>query len=406
MIKDNALLALKNLKNRGIRSWLTMLGIFIGIAAVVSLISLGSGLQSAITGQFASIDPDKLTITNAETGFGPPGSTAIRKLNKKDFSVLSDVNGVDLVIQRLIRVVEVNFNDVSKFKYVANLPEEESQISVIYDTLNVEPIQGRLLTENDRRKIVLGNDFLDESDFGKEIRLGRTIQIQDTNFEVIGFLEKAGTFTINSVILMPDSDLRKILDIPNDEYDILIVQVKNQDEIGVVKERVEEALRKDRGLKKGEEDFSVQTPEQGIQTINTILTIIKLVVGGIAAISLLVGAIGIANTMYTSVLERKKEIGVMKAIGAKNPEILLLFLFESAFLGLAGGIIGAAIGLGLAFLAAYLVASAFPGLNFSVTLSYPLIFLSILFSLLIGSVSGLLPALQASKLKPVEALRK
>src|SRR3990167_4917358 len=103
MIKDNFLLALKNIKNRGIRSWLTMLGIFIGIAAVVSLISLGSGLQSAITGQFASIDPDKLTITNAETGFGPPGSTAIKKLNSNDLKVVENVNGVEYTVPRLIR---------------------------------------------------------------------------------------------------------------------------------------------------------------------------------------------------------------------------------------------------------------------------------------------------------------
>ena len=406
MIKDNFLLALKNIKNRGIRSWLTMLGIFIGIAAVVSLISLGSGLQSAITGQFASIDPDKLTITNAETGFGPPGSTAIKKLNSNDFDLLENVNGVDLVIQRIIRVVEVNYNDISKFKYIANLPEDEEQISVIYDTLNVKTIQGRLLTKNDRRKVVLGNDFLDKDDFGKEIRLGKTINIQGTDFEVIGFLDKAGTFTINSVILMSDEDMRKILDIPKDEYDILIVQVKDKDKISEVKFQIEESLRDDRNLKIGEEDFSVQTPEQGIQTINTILVIINLVIGGIAAISLLVGAIGITNTMYTSVLERTKEIGVIKAIGAKNSDVLSLFLIESALLGLAGGIIGSIIGLGLAFLVAYIVQSAFPGLNFSVSISYPLISLSILFSLMIGTIAGAFPARQASKLKPVDALRK
>jgi len=131
-----------------------------------------------------------------------------------------------------------------------------------------------------------------------------------------------------------------------------------------------------------------------------------LVVAGIAALSLLIGGIGIANTMYTSVLERTREIGIMKAVGARNQDVLAIFLIESALLGLVGGIIGAAIGLGLAFGVAGLASSALGGIDFKITFSVPLLLAAITFSLLIGVLSGIVPAIQASRLNPVEALRK
>lgn len=397
------LLASKNIKNRGVRSWLTMIGIFIGIAAVVSLISMGQGLQSAVTGQFAALDPDKLVFANTETGFGPPGSTAVQKLNDHDKELIENVNGVDIVVQRLVRVVSFEYNDITEFGYVANIPEEKEAIEVVYDAINLEIEKGRLLDENDRKKVILGNDFL-EDDYGKEIKLGKKVIIQGEEFEVVGFLKKASTFTLNGVIIMPDKDLREILDI-GDEYDLLIIQVKDRDEIDQVKETLERKVMRDRGLKEGEEDFSVQTPQQSIETINTVLDSINIVIAGIAAISLLVGGIGITNTMYTSVLERKKEIGIMKSVGAQNSDILTLFLAESALLGLIGGFIGVLIGLGLAFGAAAAVSSAFAGLEFTITLNYPFLVFAGLFSVFVGGISGVLPALQASKLNPVEALR-
>jgi putative ABC transport system permease protein len=384
MLIDQVLLSVKSLKTRGIRSWLTMLGIFIGIAAVVSLISLGNGLQTAITGQFANIDPDKLIFSNADTGFGPPGSTAVRKLNQDDFDLLEKINGVDVVAQRLVRVVEIEFNDISDFSYIANLPDDQDQIDLIYDALNVKTEEGRLLTKNDRKKVILGNDFKDDR-FGKPLKLGRKISIQGEDFEIVGFLERASTFTINSVVIMPDDDMRRILEL-GDEFDILVVQVKDINEAGVVANRIEDAFRAERNLDPGEEDFSIETPEQSLQTM-------------------LVGGIGITNTMYTSILERRKEIGVMKAVGARNRDILTIFLAESALLGFAGGVVGAAIGLGLAYLAAYGVTTVFPGLNFGVAVSVPLISLAVGFSLVIGTVSGIFPALQAARLQPVDALR-
>jgi len=385
------LLASKNIKNRGIRSWLTMIGIFIGIAALVSLITMGQGLQTAITGQFSTIDPDKLIITNVDTGFGPPGSTAVEKLDDDDKELLESINGVDVVVQRLVRVVSFEFNDKTEFSFVANIPQEKDAIDVVYDALNIELEEGRLLDQNDRRKVILGNDYTSD-DFGKEIRLGKTVTIQGEDFEVIGFLKKAGTFILNGAIIMPDKDLRDILNI-DDEYDILIVQVKDAKEVDDVKSTIERKFRKDRDLDLGEEDFSVQTPQQGIQTINTVLLSIQFVIIGIALISLLVGGIGITNTMYTSVLERRKEIGIMKSIGAKNSDIITIFLAESALLGLVGGIVGIIIGLGLAYGAAAGISGALGGLEFVITPNTSLLIFAGAFSVLVGTLSGVFPAI-------------
>ena len=153
MIIDYILLALKNLKKRGVRSWLTMLGIFLGIAAVVSLISLGQGLQTAITGQFGSLDADKLIVENTGTGFGPPGSTSVRKLTEDDVKIIESVSGVDFVIPRLIRVVKVEFNKLSRFSYIASIPENEEQINIINDALNVASIIKEI---NPNTKIIFG----------------------------------------------------------------------------------------------------------------------------------------------------------------------------------------------------------------------------------------------------------
>ncbi|MCH7567804.1 MAG: ABC transporter permease [Nanoarchaeota archaeon] len=404
MLKDYFFLAIGNLRHRGLRSWLTMLGIFIGIAAVVSLISLGQGLQEAITGQFSTLDPDKLIIENAGTGFGPPGSTSVKKLTEHDLNLIKSISGVEFAIPRLIRSVKVDLDDEREFIFTTSIPDGKKQIEIIEDALNLEIGEGRFLELEDRGKIVVGI-HLKEDHFNGKLKAGKDIKIQGRNFEVIGILKKSSNFIVNNVILMPEDDLKEILEI-EDEIDIIVVQVEDKDKTEEVAQDIERKLRKDRKQKLGEEDFSVQTPLQAIGTINNILNIINLVVIGIAALSLLVGGIGIANAMYTSTLERTKDIGIMKSVGAKNSDILFIFLIESSLLGLVGGIIGAILGLGLAFLVSSIVGSFLGGISLEVRLSFPLLVLAISFSLLIGITSGILPALQASKLNPVDALRQ
>ncbi len=403
MKKDYFVLALGNLKHRGLRSWLTILGVFIGIAAVVALIMMGEGLRIAITGQFSTLSADQLTIENAGTGFGPPGSTVIEKLTQHDVDLISKVNEVDEVIPQLLRVVKTEFNKDLAFNYLASVPNDAKLEEIVYDSFNIA--SGRLLKPDDSGKIVIGSGIAKEESFGKQIVVGNKILIQGKSFEVIGVLEAGSSFQINQVILMNEKDMKKLLDI-KEEYDFIVAKVEDSKYAEATAEKIKDALRKDRNEDLGEETFSVKTSLQAISSVNTILNIINLIVGGIAAISLLIGGVGIANTMYTSVLERTKEIGTMKAVGAKNKEILYIFIIESGLLGLIGGVIGALLGIGLAFGAAGVANSAFGAEILSIQVSLPLIFGSISFAFLIGLISGLTPALQASKLKPVEALRR
>lgn len=405
MIRDYFALVLNNLRRRGVRSWLTMLGIFIGIATVVSLISLGAGLQTAITGQFATLSVDMLTISNAGTGFGPPGSTAIEKLNKNDLELVENVKGVKVAIPRLVRIVSIDFNKAREFKFIGSLPEDNEQRETIYTSLGLDAEFGKLLSGSDQGKIIVGNDFGDENLFGKRIEVGNRLEINGKDFEIVGIMKKASTFQINSVVMMLEDDMKDLLEI-GDEIDIIIAQVENKNDIEEVGKNIEKEFRNDRNLDIGEEDFVVQTPLQAVEGVNNVLNIVNLIVIGIAAISLLVGGIGIANTMYTSVLERTKEIGIMKAIGAKNSDILSIFLIEAGLLGLVGGVVGAVLGLSLAFGVAGIAGSALGGIDLGVRISYPLLLSAINFSFFLGIFSGILPALQASKLNPVEALRK
>jgi len=404
-MKNYFSISLSNLKRRKLRAWLTMLGIFIGIAAVVSLITLGNGLRTAVTGQFGSLSIDTLTIQNAETGFGPPGSTAIEKLEDSDLEIINSISGIEKVIPRWIRISKLEYNGVSRFFYLSNIPEEKDKIDFVYSNTGLKIDEGKLLKQGDRGKVLLGSQIAGKNTFGKKIRIGNKIEIQGEEFEVVGILKPSSSFVFNGVVLMMQEDMKDLLEI-DDEWDLIVAKVEDRNKIQDIAEDIKKELRKDRKLKKGEEDFSVQTPLEGLSAVNTILNVINIVVTGIASISLIIGGIGIANTMYTSVLERNKEIGTMKAIGARNKDILFIFLIESALLGLVGGIIGAGLGLGLAFLISIGASAALGSNILQVSISYLLLLGAIGFSALIGMLAGTLPAIQASKLNPSEALRK
>jgi putative ABC transport system permease protein len=404
MITDFFNLAFRNIKHRGLRSWLTMLGIFIGIAAVVSLISLGNGLGAAINAQFNSLSTDRLVFSNAETGFGPPGSTAVRKLDSHDVDVISGVSGIDIIVTRLIRVMKVEYNRIAQFKYVASLPEDQKEADFVYTSTSIKAEYGRLLDAGEHGKIAVGNDFITNNGYEKDVRVGSNLIIENRSFQVVGILAKTSTFTVNSAILMTEYDMNSILNL-KDETDLIVLQVKDPNQIEFVADNIRKAIRRDRNLNQGEDDFSVQTPTQALSSVQTILTVINIIITGIATLSLIIGAIGITNTMFTSVLERTKEIGIMKAVGARNSDILSVFLIESGLLGLVGGLVGAIIGLSMAFIASYGANTAFGNQLFTVSPSPVLLIGSILFSLFLGIISGIVPAWQASNLEPVEALR-
>jgi putative ABC transport system permease protein len=291
------------------------------------------------------------------------------------------------------------------FGYAVSMADGKDR-EILEHLLNMEAAKGRLLEDGDSRAVVLGYSFYESDElFGKPITPGSKIELQDEEFEVIGILEKKGNFQLDGGVFINEQDLRDLVDRPDDEYDIIAVQVGENADIAKIQATIEKELRKIRDVDEGEEDFSVQTPASVVESVNSVLLGIQIFVYIIASIALLVGGIGIMNTMYTAVVERTKEIGIMKSIGAKNSTIFTLFFIESGFLGTVGGIIGIILGYlaatGLAFvgklaLGSDLISAHFPIWLFALAFSV---------SFIIGSISGTLPAYQASKLNPVDALR-
>ncbi|MFH0867897.1 MAG: ABC transporter permease [Candidatus Woesearchaeota archaeon] len=404
MIKDYFIFSVKSLRKRKLRSWLTMIGIIIGITAVVSLIGIGQGLKVTISSQFGDIGTDKLAVM-ASGGMGPPGTGVVNPLTKDNVKKIESVTGVKNAVGRLTRGGKLEYNDNVAFGMAASMAEGADR-KLIEEALNLESGKGRLLRDGDSKKTVLGGNLGEENaGFGKQIVVGSKVLIQDEEFEVIGFLEKKGSFLIDSIVLVEEDDLRKILDIPNDEYDIIALQVQQNADIKDVQENIEKVMRKERNVKKGEEDFTVQTPQAVLAQVNSTLFAVQLFVYIIAAISILVGGIGIMNTMFTSVLERTKEIGIMKSIGARNSSIFSLFFIESGLIGSIGGIIGAIIGISVAMGLAFVGRLALGSELIRAEVSVWLVFGSIFGSFLLGSIFGVIPAINASKLNPVDALR-
>ena len=409
MLWDYFSLAFKNLKHRGIRSWLTLLGVFIGITAVVSLITLGNGLQAAVGAQFGISSTEVITVqAGGLNAYGPPGSGVVTPLTIEDVEAIEKLSTVVRAIRRNLPSGRLEFNDRVIFGSVMSVPSGDDR-KYSYEMLDIESEVGRLLKDGDRNHVMLGyNFYADGVGLDKVIKAGDKVSIQGEslvtrNYEVIGILKKKGSLVFDNIVYMNEDPLEDLIGYGN-EVDLIAVQIKSKDLMDKAKEDIEKLMRKQRGVKKGEEDFQVSTPEAMMATVNTVLGGIQAFIIIIASISILVGAIGIINTMTTSVLERKKEIGIMKAIGAKNKHVFMQFLIESGMMGLIGGAVGVLIGMLIGY-AGTIGIGNFIGSKIPLTINWSLIIFSLAGSFLIGSAAGIVPAMQAAKQNPVEALR-
>jgi len=403
MIRDYLRLSYDSLMHRGVRSWLTIIGIFIGITAVISLISLGEGLRGVVASQFNFLSTDVLVIQASGLNYGPPGTGAVNPLKEKYVDDIWRFNGVDIAVGRIIESSLLEFNDKSEAAFVVSMPQG-SKRKTVETIAQIELMRGRDLRDEDTNKVILGTNYVNADKFGKIIEAGSKVVIKGKEFEVVGILKKKGSFTVDNAVVMNEDELKKIFNV-SDTYSIVAVKISKGADMSAVKEKIEDYLRKERNVKKGSEDFSVQTPQQAIKTLDSILFAVQIFIYVIAGISIVVGGIGISNSMYTSVTERTKQIGIMKSIGARNSDIFRLFLIESGLLGMFGGILGILCGLGLAYGLAFIGMVVLNTDLIRVNASMSLIVGALSFSFLIGSISGLLPAMQASKLKPVDALR-
>ena len=402
MIKEYFKFAIDTILHRKMRSWLTMIGIFIGIGSVVALVSLGQGFRQAVDKEFAKIGTDKLFIT-AKGGFGNPGTNAVVELTKDDLRVVKKTGGVENAAGFLVENSKAEFGNGIGFFQIQSIPEG-SERKLVAETQSLKIKQGRDLRDNDRLSAIIGINFIEKKLIGDNLRLRDKIKINDREFIIVGILEKTGDPGRDGGIFIPEKTLREVFNDP-EKVNTIMAKVANVKNILSIAEKLKSNLRRFRNVKKGEEDFEVQTPEQLLSSFNDILNIVQSVLIGISAISLLVGGIGIANTMYTSVLERTKEIGIMKSIGARNMDILFIFLIESGILGAVGGLIGSILGFGLSFSVEFLARSVLGTSLVGAYFSFQLFFGALLFSFVIGALFGAMPARQASSLPPVEALR-
>jgi putative ABC transport system permease protein len=407
MILEYFKIARKNLFNRKLRSFLTVIGIVIGIVAVVGLISVGQGMQNAINEQFQTVGQDRIVIKPGGDGF--TGASPVTseystdRLYEHDLEVIKSVKGVYKATGATIEVGEVEFDNTIEYFSVFGIPTDSESLSLI-ETIDFFLIgDGREFNPGEQGKIIVGYKVANDG-FDKEIRNGHKIKVKGSDFKVVAIQKKTGSPVHDNMVRIPIEKSRELFDRLDDEFTTIFVKVGTGEDPAVVAEDIKKAMRRDHDVKEDEEDFTVTTSIQLMEGFNNILDVVQIVLIGIAAISLFVGGVGITNTMYTSVLQRRKEIGIMKSIGATNTDIMMIFLFESGILGIIGGIFGVFFGLLLS--KGVEIGASLAGVDIlKAYISIPLILSALLFSFFIGALSGFMPAKQASKLQPVDALR-
>jgi putative ABC transport system permease protein len=401
MQKDIIIYAFNNLKKRLLRSSLTIVSIFIGIMSIFVLISFGQGLSKYMDDIFEEMGTNKLMMMGKT--FGPPGSGDV-KFSKEDLSFVEKISGIDVVAPMYFVSTDIKIDGEKPYTtYVMGLPTTGDERDVVIEMLTVDVFEGRYLKGADRGKVIIGYNFGQEDKvFNKVLEVGDSIYIKNQELKIVGILDSIGNPQDDSQAYMSLEYYEELFD--EDEYSMLYIQTKDGASPSKVADDVTERYRKRTDQKEGYENFYVQTFEDMMQSFGNIIGVINGVVLLIALISVVVAAINITNTMYTTVIERTQEIGIMKAIGATNEEILKIFLIESGMQGLIGGLIGLGLGYWIAKLGGAIAAAS----GYAMLQPYfPiwLIVFSLLFSTGMGAAAGFLPALQASKLKPVESLR-
>lgn len=390
---------LKNLWHRRGRSFLTVLSIFIGIATIFILVSFGAGLYNYTNELTQGSSVDKIIIQ--AKGSTVPGLDDTFKLTDDDLEVIEKTPGVYEASGAYFRVAQVKKNKEQIYTFVSAYDPKEP---LIMDVFDIDVDEGRWLKSTDDGKVLLGYNYkLKDKIFSKPVEINDKVEVQGQELRVIGFLESVGSPQDDAQIYVTNDFIHDLYPEENLSYGWIVAKVEVE-RIDEVISNVEKELRKSRNLDEGKEDFFVQSFEELIESYASVLNIMIGFIILIALISILVSAINTANTMITSVLERTKEIGVMKSIGAKNSEIFRIFLIESSLLGLAGGIIGIALGLLVTSIAGAILSSL--GWGFLQPYYPTWLFIGCLaFATLTGAISGAFPAYRASKTNIVEALR-
>lgn len=411
-LKKSFQLALNILFHSKLRSWLTIIGIIIGIGAVVSIVSISTGAQQNLEQRLGSLGADIITISPGASrargiGFGgdSPGgmeggssSVEIKNLTSKDIFAIKSVSNIKEIMGQVSDKGTIGYSSKTASVSITGVDP------LVWEKITTEKIDsGRLLMSGDSYSVVLGGQIV-SSMFENGIPLNSKITIEGKIFKVVGILTEGRN------VYIPIGVARTVLENVGDkEFNSISVKVEDVELSDQTVTDITQKLMFSRGiLQEKQKDFTVTSMKTTQETIQSTMNTMSLFLGAIAAISLLVGAIGIANTMFTSVLEKTREIGIMKAIGAKNIDILMIFLLNSGLIGLVGGIGGIILGILGSGLVSYLGSSGggMTGNIFSNTAVTPgLLIFALGFSIFIGMIAGVIPAYRASKLNPVDALR-
>ena len=378
---------------RKLRSFLTILGIVVGVVALVSLIVLSQGLKAGINSQFDRFGTNTLLIApKSSVGAGLPSGSGV--MTERDVKAIESVPQIVEVQPMLIQTLPVKFGKDERIMPIRSMPIN----NFFRDFVKMDTAQGRLLSSSDYKAVDIGYTIAHKA-FSKEVYVGSTLLIGGDKYKVVGIFQEQGDANSDSVIVTSIDSLRNTI---NDSKAITAVQAKVAEGANV--NATEQKVKAVEKRVRGQDDIEVTTPTQIQEQIGSFLGVLNVVIISIALISLLVAALGIMNSLFTSVLQRTKEIGTMKAIGASNYQILFIFITESAILGFFGGLIGLAIGAGVAY-GAVSVINLFGFVKVIFHVPASLIVMSIVFSTLVGIISGLIPALRAATLEPVDALR-
>jgi putative ABC transport system permease protein len=388
--------ALSNLRREGARTFLTLIGIVIGIAAIVALLSAGTGLNVTFESQFESLGSNSVFASPGDA-LSTQQSTDL-KITQSDLRHIKEIENVTEVIAEYAGAGAMHFDNDTRNIVVFSIDEEGYDFFINTDFVNL--IDGRWIEDNESSSIMLSKGLAEDS-FNREITLKKQIDVSGKKFKVVGIFEMGPAMAAfgggGGMAFTTESGFERIFG----ELEVaeIIIKTNSADDAQQVADDTKEYFED----KYGKKSITVLTSDQAIDQLGSILSLLTLVVAGIGGISLIVGGIGIMNAMITSVMERTKEIGLYKSLGATNQKVLTIFILEAAFIGLIGGIIGIILGSGAALLI-QLIANV-SVLPLQVVLTPEIAICSMIFGIFVGVVSGFYPALKASKLDPVEAIR-
>jgi putative ABC transport system permease protein len=367
------------------RSGLTMLGIIIGVMSLIALVSVAQGATSGIQDQFKGLGARNLTITG----------TTPQSITIEDAQAIAQEPGIEIVSETVSGRVTLSSNQASTRAQIVGVDPDYK--TVVDPDIFVGSFLPNVINANDARLIVLSTTLAEDLELDA-YSIGSSIAVGSTEFTIVGILDDADGFGTRGTAYIPMETAFKYVAVPP-YLSSITVQTVNEKIVPEVTKNLTALLKSRHNITEGREaDFVITDASQILDAIGTVEQFLSLLLGGIASISLVVGGIGIMNIMLVSVRERTREIGIRRAIGAQQSQILTQFLIEAIVLSLIGGIIGVIIG----EIVAYFLASLG---EWNFALSPTIILASLGFSMFIGVVFGVWPARAASKLKPVEALR-